>query len=150
MALVAHTDSELDEARIARYVRAFQEAIPLTIGELWALPTMLRLVLLENLRRLVGEDDLGMGRTAASRAMGKEHHRRPEPRRRRRRTASRGDTPPALTRPERSVRRPADPGSPRSGAGDQALERLEDELTRRGSDPNEVLRREHAARPPIR
>ena len=50
--LVAHTDSELDETRIAAFVRAFQEAAPLMIGELWALPTMLRLVLLENLRRL--------------------------------------------------------------------------------------------------
>ena len=52
LALVAHTDSELDETRIARFVRAFQEESPLSIGELWALPTMLRLVLLENLRRL--------------------------------------------------------------------------------------------------
>ena len=50
--LIAHTDSELDEPRITRFVQAFQEIIPLTIGELWALPTMLRLVLLENLRRL--------------------------------------------------------------------------------------------------
>src|SRR4051794_31038095 len=50
--LVAHSDSELDEMRITRFVRAFQETAPLTIGELWALPTMLRLVLLENLRRL--------------------------------------------------------------------------------------------------
>src|SRR4051794_22227125 len=52
LALVAHNDSELDENRIERYVQAFQEVAPLTIGELWALPTMLRLVLLENLRRL--------------------------------------------------------------------------------------------------
>ena len=52
LALVAHTDSELDETRILRFVRAFQEGAPLTIGELWALPAMLRLVLLENLRRL--------------------------------------------------------------------------------------------------
>ena len=52
LALVAHCDSELDEARITRFVRAFQEVGPLTIGELWALPTMLRLVVLENLRRL--------------------------------------------------------------------------------------------------
>ena len=52
LALVAHTDSELDEPRIVRFVTAFQESAPLTIGELWALPTMLRLVLLENLRRL--------------------------------------------------------------------------------------------------
>jgi len=52
LALVAHTDSDLDEARLIGFVRAFQEVTPLTIGELWALPTMLRLVLLENLRRL--------------------------------------------------------------------------------------------------
>ena len=52
LALVAHTDSELDEARLIGFVQAFQEVTPLLIGELWALPTMLRLVLLENLRRL--------------------------------------------------------------------------------------------------
>src|SRR5208283_103811 len=50
--LIAHTDSELDEPKITRFVKAFQEVVPLTIGELWALPTMFRLVLLENLRRL--------------------------------------------------------------------------------------------------
>ena len=50
--LIAHTDSELDEPKISRFVQAFQEVVPLTIGELWALPTMFRLVLLENLRRL--------------------------------------------------------------------------------------------------
>jgi cyclic beta-1,2-glucan synthetase len=52
LAIVAHTDSELDEPRIVQFVRAFQEVAPLSIGELWALPTMLRLVLVENLRRL--------------------------------------------------------------------------------------------------
>ena len=52
LTLVAHTDSELDETRITRFVQAFQQVAPLTIGELWALPTMLRLVLIENLRRL--------------------------------------------------------------------------------------------------
>ncbi|QEH38872.1 N,N'-diacetylchitobiose phosphorylase [Aquisphaera giovannonii] len=55
LALVAHTDSELDENRITRFVQAFQEVAPLTIGELWALPTMCRLVLIENLRRLADE-----------------------------------------------------------------------------------------------
>ncbi|AMV40689.1 glucoamylase family protein [Planctomyces sp. SH-PL62] len=54
-ALAAHTDSEFDEARINRFLAAFQEKAGLTIGEIWALPTMLRLVLLENLRRLAEE-----------------------------------------------------------------------------------------------
>ncbi|MCI4370962.1 MAG: hypothetical protein L3J81_06520, partial [Thermoplasmata archaeon] len=52
LALVAHTDSEMDDARIARFLESFQSVAPLTIGELWAVPTMLRLVLVENLRRL--------------------------------------------------------------------------------------------------
>jgi cyclic beta-1,2-glucan synthetase len=55
LALVAHTDSELDLTRLDHFVEAFQGVAPLTIGELWALPTMLRLVLLENLRRLADQ-----------------------------------------------------------------------------------------------
>ena len=55
LALVAHTDSELDVTRLDRFVESYQSIAPLTIGELWALPTMLRLVLLENLRRLADQ-----------------------------------------------------------------------------------------------
>ena len=55
LTLIAHTDSELDETRINRFVQAFQEVSPLRIGELWALPTMFRLVLLDNLHRLAEE-----------------------------------------------------------------------------------------------
>ncbi len=55
LALVAHSDSGLDEARITRYVQAFQTIAPLTIGELWAVPTMLRLALIENLRRIADQ-----------------------------------------------------------------------------------------------
>jgi cyclic beta-1,2-glucan synthetase len=52
LGLVATSDSAVDESRIACFVAAFQETAPLTIGELWALPTMIRFALLENLRRL--------------------------------------------------------------------------------------------------
>ena len=55
LTLIAHTDSELDETRINRFAQAFQEVSPLRIGELWALPTMFRLVLLDNLHRLAEE-----------------------------------------------------------------------------------------------
>ncbi|MFZ1413509.1 MAG: glucoamylase family protein [Defluviicoccus sp.] len=51
-ALVAHTDSRFDPEMLCRYVRAYQEVQPLTIGELWALAITLRIVLIENLRRL--------------------------------------------------------------------------------------------------
>jgi cyclic beta-1,2-glucan synthetase len=50
--LLAHTDSSLDEGNLTRFVQAYQTVAPLTIGELWAVPTMLRLALIENLRRL--------------------------------------------------------------------------------------------------
>ncbi len=52
LALIAHTDSNLDDAHITHFVQAFQTLAPLTIGELWAVPTMLRLGLLENLGRM--------------------------------------------------------------------------------------------------
>jgi len=53
--LISHTDSHLEDGLILRFVRAFQEVAPLTTGELWAVPTMLRLAVLENLRRLAGQ-----------------------------------------------------------------------------------------------
>jgi cyclic beta-1,2-glucan synthetase len=51
-AYVAHTDSRFDLETLRRYVRAYQEVQPLTIGELWAVAITLRIVLIENLRRL--------------------------------------------------------------------------------------------------
>src|SRR5581483_5488095 len=47
--LVAHTDSALEEPVLEGFLRAYQAARALTIGELWAVPIMLRLVLVENL-----------------------------------------------------------------------------------------------------
>jgi cyclic beta-1,2-glucan synthetase len=52
LGLIAHTDSSLSDAPLLQYTRAYQSVSSLTIGELWAVPTMLRLALLENLRRL--------------------------------------------------------------------------------------------------
>jgi cyclic beta-1,2-glucan synthetase len=51
-AFVAHTDSHFDSEMWCRFVRAYQEVQPLTIGELWAVAITLRIVLVENLRRL--------------------------------------------------------------------------------------------------
>ncbi len=51
-AFVAHTDSHFDTELLYRFVRAYQEVQPLTIGELWAVAITLRIVLVENLRRL--------------------------------------------------------------------------------------------------
>jgi len=51
-AFVAHTDSHFNPQMMARFVRAYQQVQPLTIGELWAVSITLRFVLIENLRRL--------------------------------------------------------------------------------------------------
>jgi len=51
-AFVAHTDSRFDPELLCRFVQAYQRVDPLTIGELWAIAITLRIVLVENLRRL--------------------------------------------------------------------------------------------------
>ena len=53
--LVRHSDSRLDRQQLIAFLNSYQTVAPLTIGELWAWPSMLRLALLENLRRLAGE-----------------------------------------------------------------------------------------------
>ncbi|TWH30752.1 MULTISPECIES: glucoamylase family protein [unclassified Aminobacter] len=51
-AYVAHTDSAISLEGFREIVEGFQDVQPLRIGELWALPSILRFVLVENLRRL--------------------------------------------------------------------------------------------------
>ncbi len=51
-AFIAHNDSRFKPELLIRFVRAYQSVQPLTIGELWALPITLRIVLIENLRRI--------------------------------------------------------------------------------------------------
>jgi len=49
---IGHTDAVVNEDLLSCFVGSFQESATLTIGELWAVPIMLRLALIENLRRL--------------------------------------------------------------------------------------------------
>ena len=51
-AFVAHTDGAFDDDLLVQFLCAYQEARTLNLSELWALPTTLRVVLIENLRRL--------------------------------------------------------------------------------------------------
>ena len=53
--LVRHSDSRIDRQQLAVFVNSYQRVAPLTIGELWAWPSMLKLALIENLRRLASE-----------------------------------------------------------------------------------------------
>ncbi|CAM8661422.1 Domain of unknown function DUF2329 [Comamonadaceae bacterium] len=51
-AFVAHTDGAFDETLLVHFLNAYQQSCELRLSELWALPTTLRVVLMENLRRL--------------------------------------------------------------------------------------------------
>jgi cyclic beta-1,2-glucan synthetase len=51
-AWVAHADSSLDMALLRHFLDGHHDAEALTLRELWALPSTLRVVLVENLRRL--------------------------------------------------------------------------------------------------
>ena len=65
-AFVAHTDSRFDPEVLRRFVRAYQRVEPLRIGELWAIAITLRIVLVENLRRLA--ERIVIGRANRQRA----------------------------------------------------------------------------------
>lgn len=52
---VAHTDSLVSGPVLSQYVKAYQRVSPLMIGEIWAVAITLRIVLIENMRRLALE-----------------------------------------------------------------------------------------------
>ena len=49
---IAHGDGRVDAESLSRFVAAYQTVTALKLGELWAIPIMLRLALIENLRRV--------------------------------------------------------------------------------------------------
>ena len=49
---ISHGDGRVDGESLSRFISAYQALSPLQIGELWAIPIMLRLALIENLRRV--------------------------------------------------------------------------------------------------
>src|SRR6185436_4659273 len=49
---VAHVDGRLDANQLSGFIAAYQNVTRLKLGELWAIPIMLRLALIENLRRI--------------------------------------------------------------------------------------------------
>jgi cyclic beta-1,2-glucan synthetase len=49
---ISHSDGRIDPQSLSRFVAAYQKVTVLKLGELWAIPIMLRLALIENLRRV--------------------------------------------------------------------------------------------------
>ncbi len=50
--LISHVDGRVDAVSLNAFIAAYQTVAPLKLGELWAVPIMLRLALIENLRRV--------------------------------------------------------------------------------------------------
>jgi cyclic beta-1,2-glucan synthetase len=49
---ISHSDGRVDPEALSSFVASYQTITPLKLGELWAIPIMLRLALIENLRRV--------------------------------------------------------------------------------------------------
>lgn len=50
--IISHSDGRVDVKSLSAFIHSYQSITTLKLGELWAIPIMLRLALLENLRRL--------------------------------------------------------------------------------------------------
>ena len=50
--IISHSDGRVDLKSLSGFITAYQTVTTLNLGELWAIPIMLRLALIENLRRL--------------------------------------------------------------------------------------------------
>jgi cyclic beta-1,2-glucan synthetase len=50
--MISHSDGRVDAKSLSSFISAYQKNTVLTIGELWAIPIMLRFAVIENLRRV--------------------------------------------------------------------------------------------------
>ena len=50
--IISHGDGRVDPDSLSSFAAAYQTVTALKLGELWAIPIMLRLALIENLRRV--------------------------------------------------------------------------------------------------
>jgi cyclic beta-1,2-glucan synthetase len=140
-ALVAHTDSRWDRETLVRFVSAYQRVQPLTIAELWAMAVMLRMVLVENLRRSAQQITSGRAAcreadTLADRLLGLGG-RAPDPPETALRRFSTTPLPPAFV--VRLLQRLRDQG-PRVTP---VLAWLDERVARENTTTDEIVRKEH-------
>ncbi len=50
--IISHVDAQIDAQSLQIYISTYQSVTPLKLGELWAIPIMLRMGLIENLQRI--------------------------------------------------------------------------------------------------
>lgn len=65
--LISHVDGRIDAQVLRSFIAAYQKGRPLKLGELWAVPIMMRQALIENLRRVAARIATGrLDRNSAS------------------------------------------------------------------------------------
>ena len=143
-AFVAHTDSRFDPEALRRFVQAYQREQPLRIGELWAVAITLRIVLVENLRRLAGRIVTSAHGSTTRRPDRRRsaRHRRPGHRRgERSRCAGSGSEPPPRSFSVQLVQRlrEQDPTIV------PALRWLDERLAAQGTTTDDIVREDHEA-----
>ncbi len=68
--IISHSDGRVDIYSLGNFITAYQKTSFLTIGELWAIPIMLRLALLENLSRVAARIAVDRNDTALANEWG--------------------------------------------------------------------------------
>jgi len=58
--IISHSDGRVDVKSLSSFIASYQTFTVLTLGELWAIPIMVRLAVIENLRRVSGKIALDM------------------------------------------------------------------------------------------
>src|SRR5687767_6290381 len=53
--IISHSDGRVDVSSLSSFITSYQKVNQLTLGELWAIPIVLRLALLENLSRVAAQ-----------------------------------------------------------------------------------------------
>jgi len=137
-AYVSHSDSSVSAKMFKAIVEGFQSVEPMKIGEIWALPPLLRFVLVENLRRLAVRVNRSRDMRQIANGVADQV------------IASKADNDRAILEPYRTYARDTTfatqllyrlrDGSQNAG---KALEWLEAELEGFGSDAEEIIISEH-------
>ncbi len=60
LAIISHSDGRVDIRSLSSFIASYQIVTTLTLGELWAIPIMLRVAVIENLRRVSARIALDM------------------------------------------------------------------------------------------
>ena len=64
--LISHSQGHVDVDTLRAFIAAYQTIHPLQLGELWAIPIMLRIALIENLRTVIAAVTAGRGEREAA------------------------------------------------------------------------------------